>query len=360
MENLARERLKNLLADQGRDFYRSPDRCAAALQDCCAEFKRERNLLITALREGVPTALVEGQRQGLPLQLLVGQQTQALIDQHGTSKELASWTVEAWAEALGLLYTGDELPKPDPVNPDQHDRQESPEVDQRQPAPVYGGPPPPIDYFSSGPATVYGAPPPPAYPLPLLSLPKGKFVMRWLIVNAIAQSLGQQLGYALGFQVFPTVERTVALLLYGATVGAVVGAAQWQFVLRRYASESQRIGWLGATTMGYAAAFFLWWYGFDRVYPPPPVSSVNWVIANFVGPAILGTAQWLVYRKFCTGPHWQLLAALTLGNTIPRLVGLRYDLLSGAISGIIFALITGPVLAYRLQQPATKFRYPYR
>jgi hypothetical protein len=106
MEEAARQQLKALIEACGKDFYQFPDRCEGGLQDFLAKYKREKNLLITALREDVPKILIESPAKGLPLELVQGQLVQKLQADHDISEEGAKWVVESWAEALGVRIDG--------------------------------------------------------------------------------------------------------------------------------------------------------------------------------------------------------------------------------------------------------------
>jgi hypothetical protein len=101
-KDAARQKLKELLAVCGSDFYKYPNRCEGGLQDYCAKYKPERNLLLRALQEEVPAALMAAKAKGLPDQMEIAKQVQRLKNNHQMTEEAATWAVESWAEALEL------------------------------------------------------------------------------------------------------------------------------------------------------------------------------------------------------------------------------------------------------------------
>jgi hypothetical protein len=100
MEDAARQKLKTLISERGRDFYKHP-RCIAILEEYCVPHKREANLLINALKEDVPKAILAANDNPL-LEEIINQLAQKLVANHGTSIEMSQWAVESWAEALGV------------------------------------------------------------------------------------------------------------------------------------------------------------------------------------------------------------------------------------------------------------------
>lgn len=103
MEDAARQKLKTLISERGRDFYKHP-RCIAIIEEYCVPHKREANLLINALKEDVPAAILAA--NGNPLiEEIINQLAQKLVANHGTSSEMAQWAVESWAEALGVYQS---------------------------------------------------------------------------------------------------------------------------------------------------------------------------------------------------------------------------------------------------------------
>ena len=101
MEPIVRDTLRQLIVQHGRALCDDPPRCEAMLRDLCGQHKPEIALLITALQQRVPAALLAN-AAGLPSALLVDQLRQRLARELFLTAEAAQWAVETWALALGL------------------------------------------------------------------------------------------------------------------------------------------------------------------------------------------------------------------------------------------------------------------
>lgn len=95
-----RKQLHYILLKYGRSVYRDAKRCEALIRDLCPEYELERNLLITALKAGVPQALLDSQ---VAIELTIKTQAQRLHQQLGLAEHFALWSVESWALSLNLL-----------------------------------------------------------------------------------------------------------------------------------------------------------------------------------------------------------------------------------------------------------------
>jgi formylglycine-generating enzyme required for sulfatase activity len=99
-----RDILQQILQRYGTSVLEEPSRFASILNDLrMGEGKREANLLLTALREGIPDRLA-GAGPATPMTPLIGQLAQRLVDDVGLADETALWAVESWALALGLRF----------------------------------------------------------------------------------------------------------------------------------------------------------------------------------------------------------------------------------------------------------------
>lgn len=92
-----RQGLVGAIREHGRSMVDDARRCEGILRDVCLGNKRELNLLLVALRAGVP-AMVLNERS-------VDNQTLArlsrnLEDDYGLAEAAASWAVAAWVDAL--------------------------------------------------------------------------------------------------------------------------------------------------------------------------------------------------------------------------------------------------------------------
>ncbi|HAS51549.1 MAG TPA: hypothetical protein DCS21_07325 [Gammaproteobacteria bacterium] len=100
MNNEPAEKLCELITEYGPVLIDDPRRCEAFLKDYCGQYKREIHLLISAIREGVPTELLAASKD-IPYCLQASRLTQRLRDDLGLMPEFAVWAVDAWALALG-------------------------------------------------------------------------------------------------------------------------------------------------------------------------------------------------------------------------------------------------------------------
>ena len=101
MDDLPRRKLRELIAKHGRDLCEDRRRCEGLLRDVCGSSKRELNLLLMALKEGVATDLAAA-RTGVPAAVLHARLTQRMQDHLSIAQDAARWAVESWALALGL------------------------------------------------------------------------------------------------------------------------------------------------------------------------------------------------------------------------------------------------------------------
>jgi serine/threonine-protein kinase len=96
--------LQQILQRYGTSVLEEPARFASILNDLrMGEGKREANLLLLALREGVPDRLANA-GTGTPMTPLVGQLAHRLADDNGLTDDAATWAVESWALAFGLRF----------------------------------------------------------------------------------------------------------------------------------------------------------------------------------------------------------------------------------------------------------------
>jgi len=76
MEEAPRQRLGELLAKYGHSLIDDPGRCAGLLRDTCyGQYRREINVLVSALKDGVGTALRTAS-EGMPLEVVLAHLTQ--------------------------------------------------------------------------------------------------------------------------------------------------------------------------------------------------------------------------------------------------------------------------------------------
>lgn len=102
MNEQPRQKLCEIIVRYGEAASEDPRRCEALLRDLCGQHRREISLLVSAMRDGVPEQL-RSSKGGIPQAVLVGRLTTRLCDNLGLAPEAATWAVESWALALGIL-----------------------------------------------------------------------------------------------------------------------------------------------------------------------------------------------------------------------------------------------------------------
>jgi hypothetical protein len=101
MNELPRQKLREMIAEYGRSVCENPAHCKGLLLDLCGDYKREVNVLVAVLEEHVVDELMHISG-GVPAELVLARLTQRLCDNRGMEKEAARWGVESWALALGI------------------------------------------------------------------------------------------------------------------------------------------------------------------------------------------------------------------------------------------------------------------
>ncbi len=102
MNNIPRQQLKELLEKYGHGLCDEPNKLEAMLRDLCPQYKREINLIISALKEKVAADFITSSN-ATPKEILVNRFAQRLYDNLGIATEFAEWAVESWALALGVI-----------------------------------------------------------------------------------------------------------------------------------------------------------------------------------------------------------------------------------------------------------------
>lgn len=101
MNDLPRQKLRELLTRYGPALVDDPRRCEGLLRDLCGEYKREIFVLISALEQGVAKDLLTAQNR-VPYPVIAAQLVKQLREDLALDEEAARWAVESWAGALGL------------------------------------------------------------------------------------------------------------------------------------------------------------------------------------------------------------------------------------------------------------------
>src|SRR5262245_51433133 len=113
MNDLPRQKLRELIAEHGPQLCDDHKSCRSLLRQRCPDHKKEVNLLIDALQEHVADELRTAPT-GQPIEPLVTRLAAALQGDLDLSPEDARWAVETWAIALGLM-TAPAAPSPPPA-----------------------------------------------------------------------------------------------------------------------------------------------------------------------------------------------------------------------------------------------------
>jgi hypothetical protein len=102
MDNVPRDKLRDLIV-RDRSLCEDPSRCEGLLRDHCGSYKGEISALISALRAGAATDLLN-KPSNVPANMVSARLTSRLEDDCAMSGDAARWAVESWAYALGLNW----------------------------------------------------------------------------------------------------------------------------------------------------------------------------------------------------------------------------------------------------------------
>jgi tetratricopeptide (TPR) repeat protein len=98
--------LCSVINKNGISILDDPEKVAAELNDLCeGEYKKERDVLILALKENIPRELLKSHHK-VTLGNTSKRLRKRLIENHGIPDERAQWALETWEKALGIQETG--------------------------------------------------------------------------------------------------------------------------------------------------------------------------------------------------------------------------------------------------------------
>ena len=113
MSLIAKQKLVELVARFGRDICDDPRRCEALLRDVCGDqHQREVFVLVAAVKNRAASELA-ADVSSVPAEVLLGRLSDRLHKSLGIREDLARWSVESWALALGVLTSPTENPSSD-------------------------------------------------------------------------------------------------------------------------------------------------------------------------------------------------------------------------------------------------------
>ena len=102
MNDLPRQKLCEIITQYGQSVYDNPQRCEGLLRDFCGQYRKEIAVLIGALKDEVPSQL-QALKNSVPHTILLARLKKRLEDNLGLGEEAATWAVESWALALGVI-----------------------------------------------------------------------------------------------------------------------------------------------------------------------------------------------------------------------------------------------------------------
>ncbi|MDM8568229.1 hypothetical protein QUF50_01675 [Thiotrichales bacterium HSG1] len=103
MQDFPREKLKELVEQQGSMLGEDAERCEFFLRNACgSEYKREVFVLVNAVKEGIPKELANPP-QALSLDIVSDYLSQRLFDNLWLDRVASEWAVQSWGIALGLI-----------------------------------------------------------------------------------------------------------------------------------------------------------------------------------------------------------------------------------------------------------------
>jgi hypothetical protein len=102
MNDLPRQILCEIVSQNGKTLLKNTVVLRGLLNDLCSgNCKKERRCIIDSISEGIPSALLD-RNESIPYDILSAQLTNRLIN-CGFQAQLARWTVDSWALALGVI-----------------------------------------------------------------------------------------------------------------------------------------------------------------------------------------------------------------------------------------------------------------
>jgi hypothetical protein len=102
MNSVPRQTLRRILAKYGNDLCGDARRCEALLKDLCGEYRREINVLTSAIEERIPLDLLAAVKT-MPRDVLFIRLAKRLEDNLGLTKDASVWAIESWAFALNII-----------------------------------------------------------------------------------------------------------------------------------------------------------------------------------------------------------------------------------------------------------------
>lgn len=99
MDTRVEKALADILMSYGVEVIQNPRQVEGLLRDFCGDLKREINLLVFALKEGVPSDLLKEKDQ-VQIELLINRLVKRLVDHLALEESAARWAILSWKAAI--------------------------------------------------------------------------------------------------------------------------------------------------------------------------------------------------------------------------------------------------------------------
>jgi hypothetical protein len=181
----------------------------------------------------------------------------------------------------------------------------------------------------------------------------------WTLAGLVGAGIGAALGLSIQSTILANQEGQGAssllpVLVLMPSIGLGMGAAQW-LVLKAGSSLRRSAWWILATAFGWLLGLSFD-FSVSQIFPG---GSTRTVQAFALAGLYLGALQWLVmYRQVRWGSLW-ILASIVAWGAAGGLIGLVAPLLNGglflgialyALAGLLYGVLTGPVLCWLLRE----------
>jgi len=102
LDNEARKQLIEIVKKYGVKILDEPRKVEGLLKDFCQEQRKEIFSIVSALKEGASTELINSSKSGTQ-KLVIGRLSRRLQDNYAMAEEASIWSIESIALALGIM-----------------------------------------------------------------------------------------------------------------------------------------------------------------------------------------------------------------------------------------------------------------
>lgn len=99
MDTRVEKTLSDIVKSYGVEVIQNPRQVEGLLRDFCGDLKREINLLVFALKEGVPSDLLKEKDQ-VQIELLINRLVKRLVDHLALEESAARWAISSWKAVI--------------------------------------------------------------------------------------------------------------------------------------------------------------------------------------------------------------------------------------------------------------------